>query len=467
MAENTEPRGVITAEEISTAHLCMEYGMRYGASAMRVSLSKSVMDSFTVLNGELDKVMHSADRSVFLYIFADGRYGTFSTNDLAHQKLEQFIAKSVDTVRMLEPDPCRKLAPEERTEKGAMTGEELHLYDHSYQDITPEDRLQAAMSASIYSRVVSGQEDLSGSTLISEECEYSDSIDDNYVADTAGFRGRHTETSFAVCSEITVQDSQGNRLSGYWWESSPYREGLDTSTCSRTALRKAVEKTGPGRRRSGRYAMVVDRSVSSRLVSPLISALGGSSIQQKNSFLEGTLGKKIFSGKFTLLDLAREDGRPGSRLFDTEGVATSDTPVIKDGVVERYFVNTYIAGKTGMEPTVESITRPSIVPFIGSQDFFSGEKEITLQDILKECRNGIYVTGFNGGNCNQTTGDFSYGIEGFAFRNGKITRPIREMVVTGNMISLWNCITAAGSDARECTRWQIPTIAFREADFSA
>ena len=77
------------------------------------------------------------------------------------------------------------------------------------------------------------------------------------------------------------------------------------------------------------------------------------------------------------------------------------------------------------------------------------------------------MTGFNGGNCNPTTGDFSYGVEGFAFRDGKITHPIREMVVTGNMITLWNGILAAGTDARPCTRWQIPTLAFNAADFSA
>ena len=90
-----------------------------------------------------------------------------------------------------------------------------------------------------------------------------------------------------------------------------------------------------------------------------------------------------------------------------------------------------------------------------------------MQDILHRCGSGIYVCGFNGGNCNQTTGDFSYGIEGFAFKDGKITHPVREMVITGNMISLWNSLLAAGSDARACTRWQIPTLAFEGVDFSA
>ena len=72
-----------------------------------------------------------------------------------------------------------------------------------------------------------------------------------------------------------------------------------------------------------------------------------------------------------------------------------------------------------------------------------------------------------GGNCNPATGDFSFGIEGFAFNDGKISHPVREMLITGNMMTLWNSFIAAGTDARECTRWQIPSLAFDDVSFSA
>ena len=462
--------GLITNEEIASARQCIEYGIAGGASQMRVSLSKSVLDSFSLLNGELDKVMHSADRSLYLYIFADGKYGTFSTNNFSPEHLREFIAKAIGTVRMLAPDPCRCLPPAERTEKGALTGQELHLYDSEYRMLAPETKLKKALEASIFKSLAPAD----GYSVISEECEYSDSVDDNYVLDSEGFHGRHTETSFAICTEITIQDAEGKKTSGYWWNSSPYFHTLDISGCSATALSKAVEKIGPKRHKGGRFSMVVDRSVSSRLVSPLLSALNGNAIQQKNSFLEDSLEKKVFSDHLTILDRARDDMKPGSRLFDTEGVATAEMPVIENGTVKTYFISTYIAGKTGLQPTVEGVSRPVVQPFILEDDLtvrskgcLSEEFEINLQDILRRCGSGIYVTGFNGGNCNPTTGDFSYGIEGFAFRNGRITHPIKEMVVTGNMTELWKGLVAAGTDARECTRWQIPTLAFESANFSS
>ena len=76
------------------------------------------------------------------------------------------------------------------------------------------------------------------------------------------------------------------------------------------------------------------------------------------------------------------------------------------------------------------------------------------------------VTGFNGGNCNSTTGDFSYGIEGFLIENGKTTQPISEMNVTGNMITLWNNLEEAGNDIRKSSSWRIPSLLFNDIDFS-
>ena len=167
------------------------------------------------------------------------------------------------------------------------------------------------------------------------------------------------------------------------------------------------------------------------------------------------------------MDLARTPGKAGSRLFDTEGVATEDAPIIEDGFVRRYFVNTYMSAKTGMEPTVEDISRPCVMPYLRGEALQTGEKEVSLKDILRRCGSGIYVTGFNGGNCNPVTGDFSFGIEGFAFSRGRITHPVREMLITGNLMQLWQELIAAGSDARKSARWQIPTLAFDKVSFSS
>jgi PmbA protein len=467
---------MINNNEINIAKFCIGSALKQGASAARVSLSKSIIDSYMMLNGELDKVTHSADRSIYLYIYADGRYGNFSTNRLETSELEDFIGKAISMVRMLGEDSCRTLPEASRTATDAKTGRELDLYDECFGQSSSDLRLDRAGELTQF-RKLTDTADKNGFItssewghsfhLISEECEYSESFEDNYVCDSQGFEGRHTETSFSTFCEMTIEDSEGNKYSGFWWEATPKFRDLNLKECSQKALDKAVRQIAPKSRRGGRYKMVVDCNAASRLVSPLFTALNASSIQQKMSFLDESLGTKVFPEGLTIMDLARTTGKAGSRLFDTEGVATTDSPIIENGVVKKYFVNTYMANKMGIAPTIEDISRPCVMPYMEGKALSDAEKSISLKDILQHCGNGILVTGFNGGNCNPATGDFSFGVEGFAFSKGKISHPVREMLITGNLIELWNNLIAAGTDARSSARWQIPSLAFEDVSFSA
>ena len=107
---------MINEHEINLAKHCVRFAQENGADGARVVLSKSRTDSCNMLNGALDKVSHCADRSIYLYLFVDGRYGTFSTNRLVQDELEDFILKGIDMVRMLEQDLTRTLQDPERTE---------------------------------------------------------------------------------------------------------------------------------------------------------------------------------------------------------------------------------------------------------------------------------------------------------------------------------------------------------------
>ena len=467
---------MIDNNEISIAKFCIDSALRQGAAGARASLTKSMIDSSMMLNGELDKVTHSADRSIYMYIYADGRYGTFSTNRLEIEELEDFIGKAISMVRMLGEDLCRTLPEAGRTAKDARSGLELDLYDATIAESGSDIRLERTERISIYKDLTRKWEkdgyliaDGTGHKyrLISEECEYTESFEDNYVCDSLGFEGRHTETSFSTFCEMTIEDSEGNKYSGFWWDATPKFSELDLKGCCTRALDKAVRQIGPKSRRGGHYRMVVDCNAASRLVSPLFTALNASSIQQKMSFMEDSLGKRIFPKGFTIMDMARTPGKAGSRLFDTEGVATKDAPIIEDGVVKQYFINTYMANKMGLEATIEDISRPCVMPYMKGETLPLAEKDLSLEFIMRHCGSGVLVTGFNGGNCNPATGDFSFGVEGFAFSRGKVTHPVREMLITGNIIELWDNLIAAGTDARSSARWQIPSLAFEGVSFSA
>ncbi len=104
--------GMLDPQEIALAEKCLERALAKGAQKVRITLNKSLMELFGTLNGELDKVSHCLDRSMGVSLFADGRFGSFSTNRLAEEDLELFLDRSLATVRMLAEDSFRDLPPE-------------------------------------------------------------------------------------------------------------------------------------------------------------------------------------------------------------------------------------------------------------------------------------------------------------------------------------------------------------------
>ena len=137
--------------------------------------------------------------------------------------------------------------------------------------------------------------------------------------------------------------------------------------------------------------------------------------------------------------------------------------IIDKGVIKSYYLNTYNARKLGMKPTIEG---PSLLSVSLNGKLPSHVPEITLENVLKVSGKGILVTGFNGGNSNSSSGDFSFGIQGFYFENGIILHPIKEMNVTGNIVELWNSLKITGDDPKRGSRWLIPTLMFESVTFN-
>lgn len=437
---------MIDPKDIELVRESLDMARQAGAEKARATLCRSEEDLVATLNGEVDRVTHCVDSSLSFALFADGRFGSFSTNKLDPASLRDFLESSVKTVRTISKDDCRDLPDPRRCCSKAITGDELGLTDCRRESMTPEERIRMALDASVYR-----------DGILSEEGEYSDSVYKTVVMDTDGVLCLHSETSFDYGVEITIEED-GEKYSGYWWDSASHLDALDARSCGEKALARSRAQVGSDAVPGGRYNMVVDSEVASKMVSPVLRALNAFSIQQNNSFLVDSLGKRPFPEGLTIMDLPHIKGQTCSKLFDSEGVATAETPIIRSGEVCEYFVNTYMSRKLGIAPTVEEATRPKVLPW--------PESGLGRSDILKICGNGILVTDFNGGNSNPVTGDFSYGIEGFLFENGKMSRPVSGMLVTGNFLSLWKKLIAAGDDARDCMSKLIPTLAFADVDFS-
>lgn len=597
----------ISGAEIEIADKSVQMALDAGASAVMVSLDKAKTEIYALLDGEIDNIRQTGDRSLTFNIYADGKYGTFSTNRFEEDSLRDFLCKAVETVRMLVADPFRGLPDKKDLATDAVNGDEMGLCWYGYDSVSRDEKLEMARRVSVFGEFSASSSDRNW-RVVSEEVEYNNTLSDTYLTSSDGCRCRQTETSFEVSCQVTVEDNDGNKYTGLWWDYDVSPEKVLTSECGRKAVEMAVMQIAPVNADKGKYTMVVSRLVSGRLLQPVLNALSSLSVYQKSSFLVDALGKQVFSKGLNVMDMPLEKGKSGAILFETDGRACRNREIITDGVVKENFTSIYMSRKLGIPPTSSCPNRPVLQPFVSEEllgderggghcgvsgagldgsglggdcgevsgcdcgDVSGGERgavsgdgrgvelgaasgdgrgvelcvvngggsgtelvgglgaergvergaelgavnggecgvelgvvngsergvergivngggrgtelagglgaerglkadpfvnEIAQKNILELCGSGILVTDFNGGNCNSATGDFSYGVSGFLFENGKITSPIDSMLITGNMTDLWSNLLAAGSDPVPGMSRQVPTLAFRDVTFNA
>ncbi len=444
----------MTQKDKDLARKTLEIIRNKGCKEARVTLSVSNQSSYSVRNEKLDRLQQANSLSLYIQLFTDERYGSFSTNRTEERELDRFISEAIKITKVISPDPDRTLPKSSLYYKG----EELDLgqFDKSYPLIEPQQKIELAHKSAeeIYNR---------DPRIISVNCEFGDVDERLLILDSQGFEGISKQTLFSLSAECSVKGKGDARPEGWWHESSLFFNKLASSGVAKEAHRRAISRLNPKKLKSGRYNMVIENIVSSRLVAPIISALNGASIQQNNSFLKGKLGERVFSPMFQLFDTPHKYGAYGSRVFDGEGIATKSMNIIENGVVNTYFINTYYSNKLKMSNTIEGPSVPTCS--LSSSPGVYGET-LSLEDILRRAERGILITGFNGGNSNSSTGDFSYGVNGHYFENGVLLHPVKEMNITGNFITLWNNIIAIGTDPRSSGRWLIPTLAFENVNFS-
>lgn len=439
---------LITSQHKDIAQWAMEIALKNGCSSSRVSLTVANNNSFEYRNTQLDKLHQSSENKLYIELYVDGRYGTLSTNRLEKPELEPFIKDGIASTRFLAPDLCRQL-PDMTRYYTSNSGDDLDLFDSTFFDYTVDRKLAVAKATvdEIY-----GTDD----RIVSVVSSYDDGCGAEYMVASNGFEGEIQDTAYSLTAEVALKTDGDARPESYWYDSKLYWADLETVGIARKALQRAFQKLGQTKIKSGKYNLILDNTVSMKLLSPLISAMYGTAIQQKNTFLLNRLGDKIVSEKLTVIDNPHQKRAFGSRWYDGEGVATEDRVLIGKGVLNTYFIDTYNALKLNIQPTVAS---PSIIKLE------HGIKNHS--QLLNAMHQGIWVTGFNGGNTNSTTGDFSFGIEGFLVENGIATTPIGEMNITGNILDLWNNLVEVGNDPLSLnSSRQIPSLLFEGVTFS-
>jgi PmbA protein len=183
--------------------------------------------------------------------------------------------------------------------------------------------------------------------------------------------------------------------------------------------------------------VLFEAPIATGLIGHLCSAVNGGNLYRKTSFLLDSLGKQVLARGIDLEERPHERQGSSSTPFDEEGVATHPRSIVKDGVLQGYFLGSYSARKLGMRTTGNAGGHHNLVLKPGRRDF---------RGLLREMGRGLLVTELLGQGVNLVTGDYSRGAAGYWVEGGEIRFPVEEITIAGNLRDMFKGIAAVGND---------------------
>ena len=234
--------------------------------------------------------------------------------------------------------------------------------------------------------------------------------------------------------------------------------------------RKAAERTlrrlGARQVKTAEVPVVFDPETAGEILGTLFAAISGYAVFRNATFLKDRLGQPVASPLVTLVDDGRRVRGLGSRPFDGEGQPTRRNQPIEKGVLRYWLCDAYSGRKIGARPTGTARRGVGGGPGVGASNLYFEPGEATPEAILASTARGLYVTDLIGSGVNVVTGDYSQGAVGHWIENGRLTHPVHEVTIAGNLREMLMDVDAVGNDLVFRGASASPTLRIRKMTVS-
>lgn len=419
---------------------------RRGVGHYWIEYSSAERGRFVYRDGALEESQSALTAELKVGLYRDGRYAVQRTTDVREAAFGPFLDAAVGFLADLPADPAREPVPPEL--QGCSPGD-LEQYDAAIPSTSPEARIGSVREMWEASKAADGR--------IADAMAFrTESAGETTKAWSGGFVRSASRTLLSLYSVVTVLAPDGSRpTESYGTVGRRLRSAENPRRIGLVAAERAISRIGQERAPTGTYDVVVDAECADSVIEPLFQALRGWTMHLSGSFLDGKIDALVSAPLLSIADDPGIPGALGSRASDEDGIPAVRRSVIDSGILRSYYVDWYISRKRNMRLTSGSASNLRVEPAVGV-------RPETRASLIAGTEKGLLVTGFNGGNSNSLTGDFSLGVSGYLIAGGQIGRPFNEMVMSGNFGDLLRTLDGIGDDPWPCSEFLVPTLRFRD-----
>jgi PmbA protein len=414
------------------------------ACVERKSLSASVR------LGKLEGVESEEARSAGLRVLIGKQQAGASTSDFSEAALDTLAARVVDMAKAAAEDPwCAMPQAHELT----TTQVDLGLWDATEPDIAQlEERALVCEEAALSVKGVNN----------SGGCGADWGASGVVYGASNGFRGFYRGTSWGL--GLSAIAGEGDEKERDWnSDSSRFLTGLrDPVGIGKEAGERTIARLGATKLESCNAPVIFEYRMAARLIGFLLGAISGTAVARGVSFLRDKLGQQVFAKGITISDNPLQQGGWSSHPFDGEGLPVSARNLIEDGVLTTWLLNSATARQLKMKSTGHASLNPGGSPGVGSSNVVLHPGDKDLAGLMADAGTGLMVIETLSPSFNANTGDYSVGVSGLWFENGKIVRPVNEITVAGNMLEIFATLIPGndnqGRSSLDCPSILIPSM---------
>ena len=401
-----------------------------GASQAEVSCSEEHGLNVNVRMGAVETVESTTDRGIAVTVYFGKRKGSASTADLREESLDATVEQACAIARFTEDDPAAGLAD------AALMA---RVPDGGFPDFDAWHpwALDADRAIDLALACEGAGRDSDPRIENSDGASVGSSTSLSVYANSHGFLGRDRSTQHTIGCALIAGRGDAMQRDG-WYTTALAVEDLESAgAVGRRAAERAASRLQPRSLPTGEMPVLFSAEMARSLVGHLLGAVSGGALYRKASFLVDSAGKKLFPEWFGIDELPFLHRGFRSAAYDAEGVATRESPLVADGVLQRYILGSYSARRLGLQTTANAGGAHNLQVRANAGDQAS---------LLRGMQRGLLVTELMGQGVNAVTGDYSRGAAGFWVEDGRIAFPVDGVTVAGNLKAMFAAIEAVGDD---------------------
>ena len=426
-----------------------------GADAADVLVAEGTEFSVTVRKGEVETLTEAGSKALGVRVFVGKRTASTHTSDFSWPTLRRLVGEAVVMARATGEDPAAGL-PDEMVPPEDV---DLALFDPSPQALPAEERIERARRAEAAALETPGIVNSQGASWGSGEGSV-------VLANTMGFLGGYHSSSVSL-SVVPQAERDGRRERDYWYTAGRGLGDLEPpEQVGRTAAERTLRRLGARQVTTGEVSVVFDPEAAAEILGTLFSAISGYAVFRNATFLKDRLGEAVASPLLTVVDEGRRVRGLGSRPFDGEGLPTRRNVPVERGVLRHWLCDSYSARRIGARPTGSARRGVSGGPAVGAGNLCFEAGASSPEEILGEVARGLLVTDLVGFGVNVVTGDYSQGAVGHWIERGRLTHPVHEVTIAGNLREILRDVDAVGNDLVFRGSSASPTIRIRRMTVS-